>query len=118
VCNCGKLEYIFPISVVRDLPQLESLELQDLPQLKQVFGHEKDEDVGDGNNNMLPKLRYLRLENLQELGSLYRGNSSSIWPSLQHLNVVNCPKMKASIFTKVEVNVRVLGKVFYDFTPF
>ena len=67
---------------------------------------------------MLSKLRYLRLENLQELGCLYQGNNSLVWPSLQHLNVVNCPKMNASFFTEVEANVRALGKVFYDFIPF
>ncbi|GMY31327.1 probable disease resistance protein At4g27220 [Fagus crenata] len=111
VHKCRKLEYIFPTSVARDLPQLESLELVDLPQLKQVFGHEKEGDVGDENNNVLSKLRNLKLMNLLELGRLYRGNSSSVWPSLEDLYVVNCPKMKASFFTNVEANVRALEKV-------
>jgi hypothetical protein len=98
VLHCGKLEYVLPLSVARNLLQLESLELKDLPQLKQVFGHEKEGDVGDGNNNVLFKLRKLRLENLPELGSLHPGNTSLVWLSLENLKVVNCPKMKSSFF--------------------
>ena len=90
VRDCGKLEYMFPISVARDLPQLESLELDDLPQLKQVFDHEEEGDVRDGNN-------------------------SSVWPSLKELQVVNCPKMKLSFFADLEANVPALGKVILYF---
>ena len=108
VVNCENLEYIFPISIARDLPQLESLTLQDLPQLKQVFGHEKGGDDGDGNNSVLSKLRNLRLKNLPELVILGGGNSSSVWPSLVRLEVVNCPKVKLA---DVEANVPALQKV-------
>nr|POE70622.1 disease resistance protein [Quercus suber] len=102
VTNCGELEYIFPISVARGLQQLEILELEDLPQLKQVFGHEEGGDDGDGKNSVLSKLRNLRLKNLPELVSLGGGNSSSVWPSLERLYVVNCPKVN------VEANVPAL----------
>ncbi|XP_030963020.1 putative disease resistance protein At4g19050 [Quercus lobata] len=108
VVNCGNLEYLFPISIARDLPQLESLSLKDLPQLKQVFGHEEGGDDGDGNNSVLSKLRNLRLKNLPELVSLGGGNSSSVWPSLERLEVVNCPKVKLA---DVEANVPALQKV-------
>ena len=104
--NCGNLGYIFPISIARDLPQLEILSLEHLPQLKQVFGHE-----GDGNNSVLSKLRNVILENLPELVSLGGGNSSSVWPSLESLYVVNCPKVKLSLFASVEANVPALEKV-------
>ena len=106
--NCENLEYIFPISIARDLPQLESLELEDLPQLKQVFGHEEGGDEGNGNNSVLSKLIDLRLKNLAELVSLGGGNSSSVWPSLERLEVVNCPKAKLA---DVEANVPALQKV-------
>ncbi|GMY31340.1 probable disease resistance protein At4g27220 [Fagus crenata] len=111
VKNCGKLEYMFPISVARDLPQLEILKLKDLPQLKQVFGHEREGDVRNENYIVLSKLRYLKLKNLIELGSLYGGNGSLVWPSLENLYVVNCPKMELSFFADVEANVQTLGKV-------
>ncbi|KAF3946879.1 hypothetical protein CMV_026903 [Castanea mollissima] len=103
VVNCENLEYIFPISIARDLPQLESLTVEDLPQLKQVFG--------DGNNSVLSKLRKLRLKNLPELVSLGGGNSSSVWPSLERLYVENCPKVKLSFFANVEANVPALQKL-------
>ncbi|KAK4576175.1 hypothetical protein RGQ29_026926 [Quercus rubra] len=106
VWNCRNLEYIFPISIARDLPQLESLELRVLPQLKQVFGHEKGGDDGDGNNIFLSKLRKFRLKNLPELVSLGGGNGSSVWPSLERLDMVNCPKVKLSFFPNVEANVQ------------
>ncbi|XP_050246947.1 probable disease resistance protein At4g27220 isoform X2 [Quercus robur] len=96
VVNCENLECL---SIARDLPQLESLELEDLPQLKQVFGHEEGGDDGDGNNSVLSKLRNLRLKKLPELVSLGGGNSSSVWPSLplERLEVVNCPKVEANV---------------------
>ena len=111
VVNCGNLEYIIPISIARDLPQLESLTLEDLPQLKQVFGHEEGGDDGEGNNSVLSKLRILILKNLPELVSLGGGNGSSVWPSLKSLNMVNCPKVKLSFFANVEANVPALQKV-------
>ena len=82
VLNCENLEYIFPISIARDLPQLESLKLRDLRRLKKVFGLNREGEVGDGNNIFLSKLRKLRLKNLPELVSLGGGNGSSVWPSL------------------------------------
>ena len=91
VLNCENLECL---SIARDLPQLESLSLKDLPQFKPVFGHEKAGDDGDGNNSVLCKLRNLILRNLPELVSFGGGNSSSVWPSLERLYVVNCPKVK------------------------
>ena len=93
------------LSIAGDLPQLESLTLLYLPQLKQVFGHEKGGDDGDGNNSVLSKLRNLRLWKLPELVSFDGGNSSSVWPSLESLAVVNCPKVKLSFFANVEANV-------------
>uniref|UniRef100_A0A7N2M911 Disease resistance protein n=1 Tax=Quercus lobata TaxID=97700 RepID=A0A7N2M911_QUELO len=109
VWNCSNLVCL---STARDLPQLEKLSLYDLPQLKQVFGHEKGGDDGDGNNSVLSKLRELILVNLPELVSLGGGNSSSVWPSLplERLEVVNCPKVKWSFFATVEVNVPALQK--------
>ncbi|XP_030929841.1 disease resistance protein At4g27190-like isoform X2 [Quercus lobata] len=108
VWNCRNLECL---SIARDLPQLESLTLEDLPQLKQVFGHEEGGDDGDGNNSVLSKLRNIILKNLPELVSLGGGNSSSVWPSLERLEVVNCPKVKLSPFANVEANVPALQKL-------
>ncbi|KAK7860477.1 probable disease resistance protein At4g27220 [Quercus suber] len=109
--NCENLEYIFPISVAQGLQQLESLTLVGLLQLKKVFGHEEGGDDGDGNNNVLSKLRKLRLENLPELDSLGGGNSSSVWRSSERLYMVNCPKVKSSFFANVEENVPAPQKV-------
>ncbi|OMO87990.1 Disease resistance protein [Corchorus capsularis] len=48
--NCGKLEYVFPSSLVgnlNDLPRLKSLVLGDLPQLKQVIALGQGTDGND-----------------------------------------------------------------------
>ena len=102
---------MFPISVARDLPKLEILTLEDLPQLKQVFGHEREGDVRNENYIVLSKLRKVSLNNLIELGSLYGGNGSLVWPSLEDLHVMNCPKMESSFFADVEAYVQTLEKV-------
>ena len=55
--GCNQLEYIFPITVARGFLQLKHLIMRKLSQLKQVFGHEEEGDVGDGNNIILSNLR-------------------------------------------------------------
>ncbi|XP_030930612.1 probable disease resistance protein At4g27220 [Quercus lobata] len=107
ICE-GPNQNLVCLSIARDLPQLESL-----PQLKQVFGHGKGGDDGDGNNSVLSKLRNLILKNLPELVSLGGGNSSSVWPSLplERLYVLNCPKLKLSFFANVEANVPAVQKL-------
>ncbi|KAL0000838.1 hypothetical protein SO802_014619 [Lithocarpus litseifolius] len=109
VWHCRNLEYIFPISIAPDLPQLETLTLLHLPQLKQVFGHEEGGDDGDGNNSVLSTLRKLILKNLREPVSLGGGNSSSL--PLKMLEVADCPNVKLSFFANAEANVPALQKI-------
>ena len=114
IVGCNQLEYIFPITVAQSVPLLETLIMRKLPKLKQVFGHEDEGEVGDGNDVILSQLRWLILEDLPHFGSLYRGTCSSMWPSLEALKVVNCPEMKSSFAADLEANMRALGKVFFS----
>ena len=113
IVGCNQLEYIFPMTVARGFPQLETLRMSKLPQLKQVIGHEDEGEVVDGNDVILSKLRWLILEDLPNFGTLYRGTCSSMWPSLEVLKVVNCPGMKSSFAADLEANMQALGKVFF-----
>ncbi|XP_030928346.1 disease resistance protein At4g27190-like isoform X1 [Quercus lobata] len=110
IVGCNQLEYIFPMTVARGFPQLETLRMSKLPQLKQVIGHEDEGEVVDGNDVILSKLRWLILEDLPNFGTLYRGTCSSMWPSLEVLKVVNCPEMKSSFAADLEANMQALGK--------
>ena len=114
IVGCNQLEYIFPITVAQSVPLLETLIMRKLPKLKQVFGHEDEGEVGDGNDVILSQLRWLILEDLPHFGSLYRGTCSSMWPSLEALKVVNCPEMKSSFAADLKANMRALGKVFFS----
>ena len=67
IVGCNQLEYIFPMTVARGFPQLETLRMSKLPQLRQVIGHEDEGEVVDGNDVILSKLRWLILEDLQIL---------------------------------------------------
>ncbi|KAF3946018.1 hypothetical protein CMV_027668, partial [Castanea mollissima] len=49
IVGCNQQEYIFPITVAQSVPLLEKLIMRKLPKLKQVFGHEDEGEVGDGN---------------------------------------------------------------------
>ncbi|XP_030957456.1 probable disease resistance protein At4g27220 [Quercus lobata] len=110
IVGCNQLEYIFPITVAQSVPLLETLIMRKLPKLKQVFGHEDEGEVGDGNDVILSQLRWLILQDLPDFGSLYQGTCSSMWPSLEALKVVNCPEMKSSFAADLEANMRALGK--------
>ena len=101
------------MTVARGFPQLETLRMSKLTQLKQVIGHEDEGEVVDGNDVILSKLRWLILEDLPNFGTLYRGTCSSMWPSLEVLKVVNCPGMKSSFAADLEANMQALGKVFF-----
>ncbi|XP_030937752.1 uncharacterized protein LOC115963005 isoform X2 [Quercus lobata] len=76
VVNCGNLEYMFPISIARDLPQLESLTLEDLPQLKQVFGH---------SSSVWPSLKRLYAVNCPKVKLSFFANVEANVPAVQKL---------------------------------
>ncbi|XVE50310.1 hypothetical protein DITRI_Ditri01bG0151700 [Diplodiscus trichospermus] len=93
---CPRLEYVFKIPLVQGLPHLEFICIRDAPQLKQVFS------VANVNNGVddavaLPRLQYLRLENLINLSCFCSENYPIVSPSLEELIIVRCPQLKGPL---------------------
>ena len=91
VGGCGKLEYIFPISVARGLQQLERLDLGDLPRLKKVFGQNREGEVGDceieshHQPSGFPKLKTIQVVNCENLEYIFPISIARDLPQLKQV---------------------------------
>ncbi|GMP73000.1 hypothetical protein CsSME_00030864 [Camellia sinensis var. sinensis] len=100
VCSCGKLKYVFQPSIAQALHQLESLcvmdceEMEEIVAAKQNGGQQEEERVD--YKMVFKSLRYLILEDLPNLSGFCIGGDDFPfeWPSLERLEVLDCPKMK------------------------
>ncbi|KAK6269684.1 hypothetical protein POUND7_006789 [Theobroma cacao] len=86
IASCKSLRYVFPITLAQGLPYLESVQIIDCPQLMHVFNMAKEEDKHD---IMLPKLQFLRLEDLENLRSFCPRNCFVKLPSFKGLEASN-----------------------------
>ncbi|KAF7833304.1 putative disease resistance protein [Senna tora] len=94
VASCQNLEFIFPISCVQGLKQLQEISIVDASKLKYAFGqHGHESHLAYQTEILLPFLGILRLEGLSNLLSIFPENYPSRWPSLTELHWVNCPML-------------------------
>ncbi|XP_074281403.1 disease resistance protein RPS2-like [Silene latifolia] len=84
---CPKLTHVFTLSMMKNLPKLEELVIEDCVSLKYIISQDQpgfDEFV------VLPCLKVLKLyylPNLCELGGL-------TWANVEYMSLYNCPKLK------------------------
>ncbi|XWS09808.1 hypothetical protein CRYUN_Cryun39dG0021000 [Craigia yunnanensis] len=95
ISSCDVLEYVFPISMAPDFPQLKEINITNCTQLKTVFGLGKE--MG-GKEILLPQLRSLVLKNIKGLSSFCPENCVLVQPSLEVLEVEECPLLAPFIF--------------------
>ncbi|AES70777.2 hypothetical protein MTR_3g062230 [Medicago truncatula] len=62
VAKCNKLKYVFPISVYKELPELNYLIIREADELEEIFVSE-----GDDHKVEIPYLRFVVFENLPSL---------------------------------------------------
>ena len=90
IMGCGKLEVIFPKSLLRCLPELNVLKIRECKELRQII----EEDVEDKTLSDLspqpcfPKLEALCIEGCHKLKTLFSGSASNDLPNL-HLLIIN-----------------------------
>lgn len=99
VKHCSKLTHLFTPSIVTALQQLEKLVIRGCRGLVTIIVSEEDlqETIAPTVVEVLPKLEELYLINLPNLSSLHQDGHTSItfsWPSLVHLEVRRCKKLK------------------------
>ncbi|KAI9185589.1 hypothetical protein LWI28_008612 [Acer negundo] len=78
VYGCSRLRHMFSPSLARNLLQLEELIIHDCGELEYIVSIKAEENVcgGGGNDVMLPKLRILQLDRVENFIDFYSENSS------------------------------------------
>ncbi|CAL5431225.1 unnamed protein product [Camellia sinensis] len=94
VSDCGSLKNLFSLFVARYLVHLKELVINKCSMMEEVVAKEEDEEEGRINRTPLPKLEYLKLEDLPELKSFC--HITHVWelPLVENITVLNCPEMK------------------------
>ncbi|XP_034707060.1 probable disease resistance protein At4g27220 [Vitis riparia] len=90
IVKCQSLKNLFPASVVKDLVQLEKLELRSCG-IEEIVA--KDNEVETTAKFVFPKVTFLKLFHLHQLRSFYPGAHTSQWPLLKQLIVRACDKV-------------------------
>ncbi|XP_050364186.1 probable disease resistance protein At4g27220 [Argentina anserina] len=91
VGGCNKLKYVFTTEVSQSLLQLRVLLVRDCSCLEMIIGAGKKTIV---DKIVLPHLNHLHLINLPQFTSFYTENNEIECPSLQALNVYDCPQFR------------------------
>lgn len=91
--RCNQMKTLLSIELLQNLQNLESIQIKNCCLMEDIVAN-------DGNavtTFSLPKLKYLRLEHLPELKSMF--NTTVTCPSLESIGVGECPKLKKLPFT-------------------
>jgi len=84
VIKCNKLKYVFPISICKQLPELEALIIREADELDEIFASE-----GDDQKVEIPNLKVVIFENLP---SLYHDQGIQ-FQAVKCRFILNCPKL-------------------------
>ncbi|KAK7304992.1 hypothetical protein VNO77_42889 [Canavalia gladiata] len=95
IADCSKLESLFPICCAEGLVQLQEIRIRKIAELIYVFGgcdHYDHSSLQFDNQILLPRLKYLRVEDLDNLSDMCPRNYPAMWSSPSKITVENCPK--------------------------
>ncbi|XP_031280972.1 probable disease resistance protein At4g27220 isoform X2 [Pistacia vera] len=88
--KCGKIKYVFPSSVAKNLQTLQRLEIMDCEVLEEIVAEE--EGAKAVFNFAFPQVTYLQLEKLPNLTAFYHGIHTCELPMLKGLVINECEK--------------------------
>ena len=100
ITDCRSVKKLFEVSLLLHLKNLESLDVSVCKQMKEIIATGHEYALGESSNLSsnndftisLPQLRYLSLDCLAQLESIYRG--TMVCYSLEVIQVFGCPKLK------------------------
>ncbi|KAL6146783.1 hypothetical protein ACLB2K_057460 [Fragaria x ananassa] len=78
ITSCGSLRYLLSPSIARGLVKLQILQIEDCQKMEAIVAADEGEETE--NESMLPRLYYLHLINLPNLGSFSQGRYTFDWP--------------------------------------
>ncbi|KAK1422949.1 hypothetical protein QVD17_18239 [Tagetes erecta] len=102
---CDELEHVFTCSMVDSLVQLQYLHISECDNIKVIVKKEEEYDV-KVNEIMLPRLKSLKLEQLQSLKGFCTGKDAFTLPVLDTLQIKKCPSF--IVFTEGNVSTHEL----------
>ncbi|MBA0624874.1 hypothetical protein Godav_010153, partial [Gossypium davidsonii] len=107
IFNCENLKCLFPITVAHGgLPKLKTISLENVPKLEQVFeGDEANVSKDEEKVIHLPQLTDLDLGRLPNLMSFSPVGYHFVFPSLEFLNVQDCPNLTTRFSVDSEQSV-------------
>ncbi|XP_044477844.1 probable disease resistance protein At4g27220 [Mangifera indica] len=87
VDGCQKLKFVFPSSIIKSFEQLQHLEISCCKELKEIVVKEETKST---TTFIFSRVAFLKLKELPELTTFYRGKHNSNWPVLKELEVHDC----------------------------
>jgi hypothetical protein len=100
--RCHGLEYLFTSSVAKVLMHLERIIVKRSQSIKEIVAKEQDETNSQGIK--FEWLNCIHLDSLSSLECFYSGNDTLQLPSLNRVDIWQCPKMK--VFSQGEINAK------------
>ncbi|GFZ19629.1 hypothetical protein Acr_28g0003340 [Actinidia rufa] len=95
VVACGKLRYIFPLSIAKGLVQLLCLEVQRYEMVEVIVEDEKGEEtVSSIEKIVFPRLRGIGVTDLESLTCFCKGCYAVEYPCFDGMWITYCPKME------------------------
>nr|KAJ0220114.1 hypothetical protein LSAT_V11C200053000 [Lactuca sativa] len=117
ISHCDLLEHIFTLSTLESLIQLEELMIESCKAMKVIVvkaeehGVEKTTMASSSKVVVFPRLKRIKLIDLQELVAFFLGANEFQWPSLEKVEVDGCPQMK--VFTacgSTDLSLKYVGR--------
>ncbi|KAD7478958.1 hypothetical protein E3N88_02094 [Mikania micrantha] len=92
--NCDSLEYVFTCSMVGSLVQLKDLHISGCEKIEVTV---KEQEESEAKMTMLPRLKSLKLYNLESFKGFCLGKDNFSLPLLDSLQIQKCPAI--TVFT-------------------
>nr|AER13169.1 Rpp4C3 [Phaseolus vulgaris] len=105
------LEYLFPLSVAKGLEKLETLDVSNCWEIKEIVAcnNRSNEEAF-----RFPQLHTLSLQHLFELRSFYRGTHSLEWPLLRKLSLLVCSNLEETTNSQMNRILLATEKVIHN----
>ncbi|XP_061352865.1 uncharacterized protein LOC133297702 [Gastrolobium bilobum] len=109
ITECHNMKYLFTSSTAERLPKLREMHVHDCKSIKEIVvkvGDELDQDLVK-----FEKLEILILRSLPELGCFYSGSWTLNFPSMKHVYLTQCYRMKYLFIFSTATTLPVLNKM-------
>ncbi|XP_054818810.1 uncharacterized protein LOC129318199 isoform X2 [Prosopis cineraria] len=115
--ECKKLRSIFCVSIMKSLPSLSYLEIEDCEELVHIVEEDYDESAHDQFHKLFfPKLQKILIRRCKSLKCLFLISTSAMFPMLIMLLIEECPEMEQVFACKQHYTQKIVEHVFPKLT--